>query len=84
LLREVVIGASDGSLSTVSLDLGLAAWHRILVEISSRSLRDTFKNKGIIYFIGAKYNGRPFVGEIIYVPTVLPIRTFLEKLFSFS
>lgn len=54
---------------------------RILVEISSRSLRDPFEKKGIISFIGAKYNGQPFADEIIYIPTVLPTRTFLEKLF---
>lgn len=54
---------------------------RILVEISSRSLRDPFENKDILSFIGEKYQGRPFADGAVNVPTVLPQRTFLEKLF---
>ncbi len=54
---------------------------RILVEISSRSLRDPFENRDIISFIGEKYKGQPFADKSIAVPTVLPSRTFLEKLF---
>lgn len=54
---------------------------RILVEISSRSLRDPFENKEILSFIGEKYQGRPFADGAVNVPTVLPQRTFLEKLF---
>lgn len=54
---------------------------RILVEISSRSLRDPFENRDIVSFIGEKYKGQPFADKPIKVPTVLPTRTFLEKLF---
>ncbi len=54
---------------------------RILVEISSRSLRDPFENRDIVSFIGEKYQGQSFADKPIEVPTVLPTRTFLEKLF---
>lgn len=54
---------------------------RILVEISSRSLRDPFENKEVISFIGETYLGKPFADKAYNVPTVLPTRTFLEKLF---
>jgi len=54
---------------------------RILVEISSRSLRDPFENKEVISFIGETYSGKPFADKAFNVPTVLPTRTFLEKLF---
>jgi len=54
---------------------------RILVEISSRSLRDPFENREVISFIGKTYAGKPFADKAFNVPTVLPTRTFLEKLF---
>lgn len=54
---------------------------RILVEISSRSLRDPYENMEVISFIGEKYKGSPFADKVIKIPTVLPTRTFLEKLF---
>ncbi|BDW93618.1 nucleotidyltransferase [Flagellimonas marinaquae] len=54
---------------------------RILVEISSRSLRDPFEDKEVISFIGEMYRDLPFADQAVNIPTVLPQRTFLEKLF---
>ena len=54
---------------------------RILIEISSRSLRDPFENRELVSFIGSNYPELPFVDKPIVVPTVLPTRTFLEKIF---
>jgi hypothetical protein len=54
---------------------------RILIEISSRSLREPFENRELVSFIGKHYPKLPFVDKPIMVPTVLPTRTFLEKIF---
>lgn len=54
---------------------------RILVEISSRSLRGPFENREVISFIGEMYRGLSFADKAVNIPTVLPQRTFLEKLF---
>ncbi len=54
---------------------------RILIEISSRSLRNPFENREVISFIDEVYPNLPFSNKPISVPTVLPTRTFLEKLF---
>jgi hypothetical protein len=54
---------------------------RILIEISSRSLREPFENRELVSFIGEHYPELPFVDKPIMVPTVLPTRTFLEKIF---
>lgn len=54
---------------------------RILIEISSRSLRDPFEMRGMISFIGSLYPDKLFSDIEIQVPTVLPSRTMLEKIF---
>lgn len=54
---------------------------RILIEISSRSLRNPFENREVISFIDEVYPNLPFSNKPISVPTVLPTRTFLEKIF---
>ena len=54
---------------------------RILIEISSRSLRDPFEDRELISFIGKDYPELPFADKPITVPTVLPTRTLLEKIF---
>ncbi|WP_421803914.1 nucleotidyl transferase AbiEii/AbiGii toxin family protein [Flagellimonas sp.] len=54
---------------------------RILVEISSRSLRDPFEVREVISFIGDRYKDQAFADKAVNIPTVLPQRTFLEKLF---
>jgi hypothetical protein len=54
---------------------------RILIEISSRSLRDPFENRELISFIGENYPELPFVDKPIMIPTVTPTRTILEKIF---
>jgi len=54
---------------------------RILIEISSRSLRDPNENKLIQSLIGEQYPDLFFADKKINIPTVLPSRTFLEKIF---
>lgn len=54
---------------------------RILIEISSRSLRDPFELRNMKSFISSKYSDKDFVDKEIQVPTVLPTRTMLEKIF---
>ena len=54
---------------------------RILVEISSRSLKEPFEVKKLKSFISKAYPDQPFSDAAIEVPTVLPTRTLLEKLF---
>ncbi|MGB0879128.1 MAG: nucleotidyl transferase AbiEii/AbiGii toxin family protein [Polaribacter sp.] len=54
---------------------------RILIEISSRSLRNPFENRELVSFIGDNYRELPFVDKPIMIPTVMPTRTILEKIF---
>lgn len=54
---------------------------RILIELSSRSLRDPFENRECISLIGQNYPDLDFVDNTILVPTVIPSRTILEKMF---
>ncbi len=54
---------------------------RILIEISSRSLRDPFEMRKMRSFISARYPESDFVDEEIRIPTVRPTRTMLEKIF---
>lgn len=54
---------------------------RILIEISSRSLRDPFELRSMVSFIGSAYPDQVFSDQEILIPTVLPTRTFLEKIF---
>lgn len=54
---------------------------RILIEISSRSLRDPFEEKEIQSIIGKTYPNNKFSENPILVPAVLPSRTLLEKIF---
>jgi hypothetical protein len=54
---------------------------RILVEISSRSLKEPFEVKKLSSLIRETYPEAAFADEIVNVPTVLPSRTLLEKMF---
>lgn len=54
---------------------------RILIEISSRSLRDPFEMRSMKSFVASAYPDKPFSDNEIKVPTVLPTRTMLEKIF---
>nr|WKN38696.1 nucleotidyl transferase AbiEii/AbiGii toxin family protein [Tunicatimonas sp. TK19036] len=54
---------------------------RVLIEIGSRSLREPFEERSIQSFVGQQYRDRPFADDPFAVPTVLPKRTFLEKIF---
>lgn len=54
---------------------------RILIEISSRALREPFESRSINSYIGVEYQGNAFAGDSFYVSTVLPSRTLLEKMF---
>jgi len=54
---------------------------RVQVEIGCRSLREPFEIKPIVSFVDEEYPEAEFVQTAINVPSVVPERTFLEKLF---
>ncbi len=54
---------------------------RIQIEIGCRSLREPFENKSIISLLDETYPETPFSQEHVKIPSVLPERTFLEKIF---
>jgi len=54
---------------------------RILIEISSRSLIEPYENKELSSFISEIYSNENFIDDPINVPTVIPTRTLIEKMF---
>lgn len=54
---------------------------RVQIEIGCRSLFEPFEDRSIISFIDEIYNSAEFSQEAVLIPTVLPERTFLEKMF---
>lgn len=54
---------------------------RVKIEIGSRSLIEPQTNRRFKSLVGEQFNGRPFADIDITVPTVIPERTFLEKVF---
>ena len=53
----------------------------VLIELSSRSLREPFTVKKFNTMVGEHFNEKPFADSAISIPTVNPERTFLEKIF---
>lgn len=54
---------------------------RIQIEVSCRSLREPFTTKMIGSLVDEIYKDKDFTEPIFTVPSVIPERTFLEKLF---
>jgi hypothetical protein len=54
---------------------------RVQIEISCRSLREPFTPQQFGALVDEFYRGREFAEPLFTVPTVIPERTFLEKLF---
>ena len=54
---------------------------RVLIEISSRSLMEPSENREINSILSAAFPNQEFVTEPFSISTVLPQRTFLEKIF---
>ncbi|WP_418499498.1 nucleotidyl transferase AbiEii/AbiGii toxin family protein [Flagellimonas sp.] len=54
---------------------------RVQIEIGCRSLREPFENRPILSMIDELYPKSNFAQAAIEIPTVLPERTFLEKIF---
>jgi predicted nucleotidyltransferase component of viral defense system len=54
---------------------------RIQIEVSCRSLREPFETKMIGSLVDEVYADRDFAKPIFGIPSVIPERTFLEKLF---
>ena len=54
---------------------------RILIEVSSRSLMEPSENREINSILSAAFTDQPFATEPFSISTVLPKRTFLEKIF---
>jgi len=54
---------------------------RVRIEIGCRSLREPFENRRIISMLDQTYPETDFSQKPIQIPSVLPERTFLEKIF---
>lgn len=54
---------------------------RVKIEIGCRSLHEPFENKSVISILDESYPEAGFAQKAIHVPSVLPERTFLEKIF---
>lgn len=54
---------------------------RILLEISCSSLKEPYINQSVSSFLDEFYSESSFAGVPISVPTAIPERTFLEKIF---
>jgi Nucleotidyl transferase AbiEii toxin, Type IV TA system len=54
---------------------------RVLIEVSSRSLMEPTKNIEINSLLSANFPKHSFANDTIRISTVLPQRTFLEKIF---
>lgn len=54
---------------------------RVQLEIGSRSLKEPFKGQFIKSLIDEHYSDSEFAQDSIDIPTVIPERTFLEKMF---
>jgi hypothetical protein len=54
---------------------------RVKIEIGSRSMQEPYTNRQFSSLIGRYYPDTPFADTPITVPSVIPERTFLEKIF---
>ncbi len=54
---------------------------RIQVEISCRSLREPFEKREVLSLVDETYPESEFSQQAVQIPSVLPERTFLEKVF---
>jgi hypothetical protein len=54
---------------------------RVQIEISSRSLREPFALRAISSLVDETYPEKEFILPAVNIPTVIPERTFLEKVF---
>ncbi|MBS4061322.1 MAG: nucleotidyl transferase AbiEii/AbiGii toxin family protein [Bacteroidetes bacterium] len=54
---------------------------RVLIEVSSRSLMDPIENREINSILNISFPKMGFATDNFIIPTVLPQRTFLEKIF---
>lgn len=54
---------------------------RVQIEIGCRSLREPFENRAILSLVDEVYPQMVFSQQPVSIPSVLPERTFLEKIF---
>lgn len=54
---------------------------RVLIEVSSRSLMEPIEERNISSILSENFSQQNFVNAPFAIPTVLPQRTFLEKIF---
>jgi hypothetical protein len=54
---------------------------RVLIEVSSRSLMEPIEERNISSILSENFSKQNFVNAPFAIPTVLPQRTFLEKIF---
>ncbi|MCK5535448.1 MAG: nucleotidyl transferase AbiEii/AbiGii toxin family protein [Bacteroidales bacterium] len=54
---------------------------RVQIEIGSRSLKEPYENREVLSIIDEIYPNSIFAQSAIFIPSVVPTRTFLEKIF---
>lgn len=54
---------------------------RVLIEVSSRSLMEPIENRKVNSILSDSFSRQSFATDSFSIPTVLPQRTFLEKIF---
>ena len=54
---------------------------RVLLEIGARSMQEPFSMQPIQSLVGLQFKGKRFADKSIQIPSVLPKRTLLEKLY---
>lgn len=54
---------------------------RVQIEIGCRSLREPFENRPVVSLLDESYPEAAFSQKPVQIPSVLPERTFLEKVF---
>ncbi len=54
---------------------------RVQIEIGCRSLREPFENRPVVSLLDETYPDAAFSQKSVQIPSVLPERTFLEKVF---
>ncbi len=57
---------------------------RVLIEVSSRSLIEPIEERKINSILSENFPQQSFVTDPLAIPTVLPQRTFLEKVFCYT
>lgn len=86
-VRAIVTEESDRDPQVIEIDYNSVLEKsdylpsRVLIEVSSRSLMEPSEEREINSLIGETFTDQSFSTKPFTIPTVLPQRTFLEKIF---